>query len=190
MNCRLHTIAALAIGLTLATAKARAQEYDAEVQEAVESDPAYRPSTLSGMLHIPWYYGFGVGAVLRYEIPVAPAGLVKGVNDQISIEPSFGLAYSSYSYGSSLYDDFSFLYLTPAAYGIWSFYLQEQLRIYGGLGLGYGVGIVSGRSLYGATLNHFYWDFVAGLFYQFTDHVALRAELGYEGPKVGLSLVL
>ena len=145
-----------------------------------------RSSDLSVLAWVPWYYGFGVGGELRYEIFILPNGFIPAINDSFSLEPSIGLAYTSYGvphYTWSITD------IAPALYGIWSFYFSAPFRLYVGLGLGYNIGIATAPQGYvgGIGDNYFYWDVVGGLSYKFTNSIAFRGEVGSQGVKAGLS---
>jgi hypothetical protein len=139
-----------------------------------------RPTDLSVMLWLPWYYGFGVGGVVRYEIPILPDGFIPSINDEFSLEPSFGVAYSGYA-------GVNFLDLNPALYGIWSFNFSKEFRAYGGLGLGANIGVYTGSITTGLNVTYFFWDICAGVFYKLSDSIALRGELGSQGLKAGVA---
>ena len=132
----------------------------ARLVRRVESDDwtvQHRTSDLSVLAWLPWYYGFGVGGELRYEIFVLPTGFIPTINDAFSIEPSIGLAYTAYGvphYTWSVTD------IAPALYGIWSFYFSTPFRLYLGLGLGYNIGIATAPRGYDGTIadSYFYWD--------------------------------
>jgi hypothetical protein len=184
----------LVLSLAVCSATASAQEQPAyeglgatpgATAGSLDPDPSFRPFSASAMLYIPWYWGFGIGVVGRFEIPILPQGFIAGMNDQLSIEPSMSFAYSDYGLSSV---DYSFTHLTPAVYATWSFFMQPNFRLYGGLGLGYSIAFYS-SDLSGVSLSYFFWDAVFGLFYNFSSVLALRAELGYQGPKVGLTVL-
>jgi len=143
-----------------------------------------RDSDLSVLLWLPWYYGFGIGGQVRFEIPILPDGFIPAINDEFALEPSFGIDY--YNYGGFA-NSIGTLNFAPALYGIWRFHFSEEFSAYGGLGLGVNIGTYSGD--YGGLYNpiYFYWDLVAGLNYMFTKGMAFRAELGSQGLKAGLS---
>jgi len=175
-------------GLAAAQAKTQSQapakgssyaEPSGPLNSITDTSVHTRDMDLSVMLWLPWYYGFGVGGVVRFEIPILPDGFIPSINDEFSLEPSFGVAVSSYG-GES------FTSLVPALYGIWSFNFSKEFRAYGGLGLGYNIGLYSGN-VSGLGYNYFYWDLCAGLFYRWTDALAFRAELGSQGLKAGIS---
>jgi hypothetical protein len=149
--------------------------------------PKSRLSDLSVMAWLPWYFGFGIGGEVRYEFYILPNGFIPTINDSFSLEPSIGLAYTSYgvvNYGWSIID------IAPALYGNWSFYFSNAFRLYVGLGLGYNIGVASAPHGYNGPAigdSFFYWDLVGGLSYKFTRAIGLRAELGSQGAKAGLS---
>ena len=143
-----------------------------------------RPTDFSLLGYIPFYgFGFGIGVEGRYEIPILPNGPIPTLNNSISLEPSFGISYNSS--GASGFD-YHLTVLSPALYGIWSFWFSKEFRAYGGLGLGYNIAVVSGNSG-GGTFSSFYWDPVVGIFYKFAPALAFRAEAGREAIKAGVS---
>jgi opacity protein-like surface antigen len=151
----------------------------------------HRPMGVSVMAYVPWYYGIGIGFNARFEIPIVHDGFISSINDQVSIEPSFSMAYRTRDYGSGYSDRLSFLDLTPAVYGIWSFHITPNFRPYGGIGIGYAISNWLEEDDYpGSDIDngYFYWEGVAGLFYDFSDYVSFRCELGIQGPKAGLSI--
>jgi hypothetical protein len=146
----------------------------------------HRSSDLSVLAWLPWYYGFGVGAELRYEIFIVPHGFIPTINNSFSLEPSIGLAYTTYGvpgYNWSITD------IAPALYGLWSFYFSPAFRLYGGLGLGYNIGIATAPYGYNGTIgdSYFYWDPVVGISFKLAQNFALRGELGTQGVKAGIS---
>jgi hypothetical protein len=145
-----------------------------------------RPTDLSLLVHLPFYYGFGIGLQGRFEIPVLHEGFIPSINDSISVEPSFGIAYSDAGFAGF---DINVISFSPAAYGLWSFWFSEKFRAYGGLGIGATIGVVSGDD-FGTDEGYtdLYIDPVVGLFFNVAPNFALRAELGNEGAKGGISI--
>jgi hypothetical protein len=146
-----------------------------------------RQMDLSLMAWLPWYYGFGIGVDGRFSIPIVPDGFIPQINDEFDIEPSLGLAYSTYGLVDTNYNYFN---ITPAVYGIWAFHFSHKFRAYGGLGLGVNIGVVSGNACNGCGISptYFYWDPVIGLNWRFIPAMALRAEAGAQGLKGGISI--
>lgn len=144
-----------------------------------------RPMDFSILGWIPWYYGFGLGVEGRFEIPVLPDGFIPQINDEFDIEPSLGLAYSWWPYTGYTYN---LIDIAPAVYGIWAFHFSPKFRAYGGLGLGYNIGIVSCPGCGAVPGSFFYWDPVVGLNWKFVPNIALRAEAGAQGLKGGISI--
>jgi hypothetical protein len=182
-------ILSVALLSTSGLAQAQSQTKTKTTATQVESGPPdsitdtsihTRQSDLSVMLWLPWYYGFGVGGVVRYEIPILPDGFIPTINDEFSLEPSFGVAYSGYA-------SVNFLDLNPALYGIWSFNFSKEFRAYFGLGLGANIGVYTGSITTGLNVTYFFWDICAGVFYKLSDSIALRGELGSQGLKAGVA---
>lgn len=146
----------------------------------------HHDQSVSVMAYVPWYHGFGFGVVGRYEIPVVPDGFIPALNDSFSIEPSLGLAYLSWGPTGYSYNVFE---ITPAAYGIWRFYFTDKFDAYGGLGLGFAIGNVSGNNAGTFNASYFYWDPVVGLHFKISRNVALRAESGAQGLKGGVTFI-
>jgi hypothetical protein len=153
-----------------------------EANSITDASVKTRPSDFSLLGYIPLRgYGFGIGVEGRYEIPIVANGFIPSINDSISLEPSFGI-----SYNGSVGDSYHLTTLSPALYGLWSFWFSEQFRAYGGLGLGYNIAFYSGPDN-GASYGNFYWDPVIGIFYRFAPAIAFRAEAGHEAIKAGVS---
>ena len=155
-----------------------------EPNSITDNSVKVRPMDLSLLGFIPFYgYGFGIGVEARFEIPIVAVGFIPSINNSISIEPSFGIAYI----GSGISgNDYHLTVFSPAVYGLWSFWFSEAFRAYGGLGLGYNIATVSnynGSDSFGRV----YIDPVIGIFYRFTPGIALRAEAGREAIKGGVS---
>jgi hypothetical protein len=141
-----------------------------------DAGPHTRPSELSLLAYLPWYYGFGIGVTARYSFPVVQNGFISTLNNSVSIEPGLAIEYASYG-------GFGYTLITPYVLGIWTFYFSDQLRAYGGVGLGWHIG-----ADYGGFRG--YIDPVAGGYYKLSPTFSLRGELGYGGPKFGISLAL
>ncbi len=142
-----------------------------------------REPDLSLLLWFPYYYGYGFGAQVRFEFPVLPDGFIPTINDEVTLEPSFGIAGTSYGYTGN---DYGILNFTPALYGLWRFHFSTQFDVYGGLGLGINFGVVN-RPYEGFVPTYFYWDPCVGLNFRFAPSVALRAQLGAQGLLGGFS---
>jgi hypothetical protein len=149
-----------------------------------------RPFTLSALAYVPWWYGIGIGARVGFEIPIVHDGFIPSINDSFSLEPSFALAYSTYNQ-FSYYDDLHALRYTPALAALWSFYFSPKFRAYGAVNLGYTIvsytGDLGGYEF--ANDDYFYYELSAGLFYDFSEHLSVRAEIGWQGLRGGLAVL-
>lgn len=157
-----------------------------------DSSDKSRPLGISVMGWLPWWHGFGIGVKAGVEIPIVPNGFISSLNDSISIEPSFSLAFTDWG-GLSLYDDVSVIQMLPALAGLWSFHFSEQFRVYGAIALGYGLVSYSGDSntyLENYDFNYIYAEFNAGVGYALGSAFALRAELGWHGLRGGIQILL
>jgi hypothetical protein len=149
-----------------------------------------RPFTLSVLAYVPWWYGIGIGARVGFEIPIVHNGFIPSINDSFSLEPSFAIAYSTYNQ-FSYYDDLHALRYTPALAVLWSFYFSPKFRVYGAVNLGYTIvdytGDLGGYEF--KSDDYFYYEVSAGIFYDFNQHLSVRAELGWQGLRGGLALL-
>lgn len=163
-----------------------------------------RPLDLSAMVYLsPFHYGLGFGVVGRIEIPIVPDGFIPPINDQFSLEPSLGIGYRSWDHWRGGWrgrdgfyeDEVHYFDITPAVYGMWSFHITPRFRPYGALGFGANFGAWTNEDEYPPNYDppgqhFFYADPVVGLFFNFSEYVWMRAEIGYGGPKIGLAFVL
>jgi hypothetical protein len=177
------SIAGLVICTSLFSATGVASERG-EPNSITDTSVHTRPTDLSLLLWLPYYYGYGVGAQVRFEFPVLPDGFIKSINDEFSLEPSFGIASTRYGFEGS---NVAVLNFAPALYGLWSFYFSEPFRAYGGLGLGFNFATYTGTYPGGFAPAYVYWDLVAGISYKFSLDVGFRAEIGLQGFKAGVS---
>jgi hypothetical protein len=149
-----------------------------------------RPIQLSAQLYIPWFWGIGIGVKLAGEIPVVKDGFISSINDSFSIEPAFYFAYSNYYGGFGTYD-VNLLQYTIAAAGMWNFHLKPNLTVYAALSLGVVirdwtndyVGFNDGKAAA-------FVELAPGIKWKFADKIALRAELGWYGPRAGIAFDL
>lgn len=155
-----------------------------------DSSAKQRPYTLSALAYVPWWYGLGIGIKAGFEIPVAPDGFIPSLNDSVSVEPSFSFAYTRWNTYAGV--DLNALRYTPAISALWSFHFSPRFRAYGALNLGYTIVTYTGEyaDFYGDDGSYFYGELSAGLFYNIAERVALRAELGWQGLRGGLSILL
>jgi hypothetical protein len=142
-----------------------------------------RDPDLTVLLWLPYYYGVGFGIQVRYEFRVLPDGFIPSINDEFTLEPSFGVAGTSYGYYATNY---GIVNLTPALYGLWRFHFLREFDAYVGLGLGVNIGIPT-RAYGGFTPTYFYWDPCIGVTYRFAPSIAVRGQLGAQGLMGGLS---
>lgn len=149
-----------------------------------------RPFTLSALAYVPWWYGIGIGVRASFEIPLVHDGFIPSLNDSFSLEPSFSFAYSSWN-RFSYYDELHALRYTPALAALWSFHFSPQFRAYGAVNLGYT--LVSYTGDQGGydfkDWDYFYFEVSAGVFYDFSEHLAVRAEVGWQGLRGGLAVL-
>jgi hypothetical protein len=116
-------------------------------------------------------------------LATAPDGFIPSINDEVTLEPSFGIAGTTYGHEGT---DYGIVNLTPALYGLWRFHFSRDFDAYLGLGLGINIGVLN-KPYGGFTPTYFYWDPCIGLNYRFAPAIALRIQLGAQGFLGGLS---
>lgn len=164
--------------------------------EALEAPPATgsikdtadkrRPYVLSLQMAVPWLYSIGIGARLGGEIPIMHNGFIPGINDSFSLEPMFELSYGRQAALSTAFIDTHAMTYTPALSILWSFYFKSNLRAYLNLSFGYSI-VVDDHEPEDLALSHFYHNVSVGMFYDFSQHWSVRADLGYEGLRAGIA---
>lgn len=192
--------AALAVSLLLASSAAFAQTpppppdsppstssgyFGAGISDA---SPHLRPSEISVMAYLPYTYGLGIGVTGRFSYPILPNGFLPEINDSFDLEGGVSFAYGSYYafVGSASWTD-----LIPHVMGTWRFFLLPHLDLYLGLAFGADIFLFSGLlGTVGYAPVGFFWNVAGGLHYRFSNAIELRAEVGYRGLQVGISLPL
>lgn len=147
-----------------------------------------RPMTASGLLYVPWFRGIGIGVKLGFEIPIVPNGFISKLNDSISLEPAFSIGYTNYYSYSNVHTT----NYVAALGGLWSFWLKPDLRVYGAVNLGINGYSYhwKGEALHGDNSIQPYIELAGGVFWKLAERVALRGELGWYGPRGGVSILL
>jgi hypothetical protein len=156
-----------------------------------DTSPKRRPYGVSLDAYMPWLEGFGGGFKVSAEIPIMHNGFIPSINDSFSLEPRFLMAYQRWS-SFAVYDDLYVMAYTPAVAALWSFYFKTNLRLYAFVSLGFTIvdnANYKDRPLSGLN-NRFYHDVGPGIFWDFAQHWALRAELGYAGMRLGITYLI
>lgn len=138
--------------------------------------------------------GYGLGA--RYQLVVAPQGIVhaSSVKDEIGIE--FGLDWVHFRWGWDYpgypYYRWTYSELSPVVGVTWNFWFNNQLALYPKLDLGFRFGTWSDSAGFahpggygGATIEG-----ALGLVYRFDPRVALRVEAGTYALRLGVAFKL
>jgi hypothetical protein len=173
-------------GVALAATSKSSDSSQGEPGSITDTRVHTREADITAFFWLPWaYYSIGIGGQLRFEIPIVPDGFIPAVNDEFTLEPSFGIAAGCLSCSGYTVIEFA-----PAVYVNWRFHFSKEFNAYGGLGLGVNIGSYS-SSVYGSTAVNAYIDPCVGLTYQFpSSDFAFRAQLGREGLMAGFSFYL
>lgn len=152
-----------------------------------DRSPQHRQQMLSFFVGIPWqYFGYGfpfsVGG--RYYIPIVHDGFIPALNDSFGIEfgaDFFGTVGPYYGFGG---------FVSLPVEAMWQFHLTRDFSAYGKLG--FAVQVHFGQNYFGNNLAYVTADLVAGagIMYKVSSAVVLRAELGYNGAKIGIGFPL
>jgi hypothetical protein len=162
-----------------------------------DNGPHRRPMTASALLSTPWRYGFGVGLTGAFEIPVVHDGFIPSINNSFSIEPFFTVAWNNYNAwgGFGLYDDDVDAWeFTPGVAALWSFYFNPRLRVYAAARIGVTVlhpTYDGNRNIKFKNSIDGFGELAPGIFWNITDSIALRADIGWwSGIKGGVAFLL
>lgn len=153
----------------------------------LDSDTHTRKHMLSGFLLAPYDYGFGLGLALRYDLPLVHDGFIGKLNDSFSLEMGGDLYYAWYGYYGGSYGYLNVV--VPAVEARWTFHFTPQWEAYGKAGVGFRWRRFSDD--YGPrirAIDWFYWNVAVGGLFNVTERLALRAELGYGGIRLGVGL--
>jgi hypothetical protein len=138
-----------------------------------------------------WGSGLGVGG--RYEQVLMPEGFLKGGNGAIkrdTLDVEAGVDFVHYSWDYWGYNA-SYNVLRPAVGASWKLWFSDQLCLYPKLELGFDIAWYSRSDwgVYGHPESHtgLYADLAAGALYQVSPAMALKAELGVDGLRAGVS---
>jgi hypothetical protein len=137
-------------------------------------------------LGTPYLGGFGYSTVLPPISVSVDYAIEQDIVDEgtVSVGGYFGVAQNRYRadyFGGEYGWNFTYIVIGPR--GTYTYPIEENLDIYGGLMLGYNiatvkeVGDVPGNANYSA--GGFAYDFFAGGRYYFKDNMAAMVELGY-----------
>jgi len=138
-----------------------------------------RSSKLSFFGILPWWYGFGIGAGARYELPLVHDGFISTLNDSVELEFGGDVWYAGFEGG--------YTGLMIPVEGKWSFHLTPRLAVYGKVGLGLSFFFWS-SSFSNNSATRLHLNGATGALFQLNDSLWLRGELGYSGLKFGVSL--
>jgi hypothetical protein len=207
---RAKTWAAIVVlGLTFATTEAFAARNKDDIEYDDESGGSSggssgsiikdrgrhkRPHMLSLLLNVPWYYGFGIGAGVRYTLPVVHDGFIPKLNDSFELE--FGLDYVWRRWGYvGGFGNLNYHSIIIPIEARWTFYFFPNFAAYAKAGLGIDIGFGGGAvfgpfGTVGAGPTVYHNLLAPGLLWEVSDAVHLRAELGYWGFKAGVGFEL
>jgi hypothetical protein len=149
---------------------------------AAQPAPATRGASVWGIL--PWG-GIGVGARYMISLPISPLLSSTSVRDNFTLE--FGADLLRWSYGQdTLYSSsYTWTEVLPVVGMSWNFWFSDRFALYPKLEAGYAFGWLSnsivGEGGYGGT----FVNGAGGLLYKLSGGLALRAEVGSSGLKVG-----
>lgn len=155
---------------------------------SVSSTPGDSSNAISLWGILPWG-GFGVGG--RFMMPFAPIPRLlthTKFKDYWALE--FGADYLHFSYGYSGGSDYAWNALLPVAGIMWQVWLLPNLGVYPKAEIGYEFGWLSGYNGPSSNTPSYGGIFIngaAGLLYQVSGGLTLRAEAGYAGAKLGVA---
>jgi hypothetical protein len=171
----------------------------ARAEEGIIKDASVhdtRPTKLDVTGSLGFLGDFGIGVAGWYSFPIVKDGFIKPINDSFNLEFGAALdyAWSDYGYGLGYRCDYNYYGITPMGGVRWDFYLTKSWTVFGKAKAGIGYRVASAdcagfsSSEYGGT--HFVPDGGAGAYWNFSEGMGMRFEVGYRGGSVGLSIDL
>ncbi|WP_257449231.1 hypothetical protein [Archangium lipolyticum] len=150
-------------------------------------EPHERKQMLSFYGILPWGYGFGAGAAVRYGIPIVKEGFIRPLNDSIEIEFGGDFWYANYGLLSGF--DYGYLGLLIPVEGQWSFHITPKFTAFAKLGLGWRFNFWTDSSV-PSSLGYggFWWNTAWGVNYKLGESLWVRGEVGITGLKAGVGL--
>lgn len=136
-----------------------------------------------------------IGLAGWYSFPIVKDGFIPPLNDSFNLEFGAAVEYAWSNYGYFGYHcDYNYYGVTPMGGVRWDFYLTKAWTVFAKAKAGIGYRVLkedcpgfddSGRG--GTT---FVPDGGAGAFWNFSEGMGMRFEVGYRGGSVGLSINL
>ncbi len=149
----------------------------------LDASPQDRSQELGLFVGFPWFYGLGIDAAVRYNIPIVKDGFLPMLNDSFDIEFGGDFAYIGVYYGS-------LMVFTGDVGARWTFYILPKFAAYAKVDLGIGYTVAS----YACTLGYYCTGVIPavhgtlGVVYHVAEKFALRAELGSFGIRGGIGI--
>jgi len=141
---------------------------------------------ISAFLITPYDKGFGLGLALRYTLPIVPGGFIPKLNDDLSLELG---ADFSYSWWGTFGVTYGYLNLViPAVEARWSFHFTRRWEAYGKVGVGFQYRHFTNYNYRYSAVDYLYFNAAVGGLMHLSDLLAIRAEIGYGGLRVGVGL--
>jgi hypothetical protein len=131
-----------------------------------------------------------IGLAGWVSMPIVPDGFIRPINDSFNLEFGATMDYAFRTLGANC--DYSYVDLAPMAGVRWDFYLTEAWTVFGKLKAGVG-NQFGGAECNGIKYNdysglHFVSDGGVGAFWNFSEGMGMRFDLGSQGIAVGLSI--
>lgn len=161
---------ALAIGLAPGSAAADSIHERGGLLDRRTQD---RAPQLSFWAIAPWEYGLvGYGGAIRFAIPIVPQGFIPKLNDSFELELG-GDFYYSHTYEAPA--------LVVPVEARWTFHVTPRFSAYGKIGAGFRYG-------WEHDPHYLHMDFAPGVIFEPNERIALRAEVGYAGGRLGIGI--
>lgn len=192
--------------LVVSMALAAAQPVTAWAQEDLDLEPVADPDSgsndeliieddsiherahhVDGLVHLGFWGRFNLGIGAWYHHVILPDGFLDKLNDEVSVLGGVNIDYYSDNFG---FCSITFGRITPMAGIQWDFHFTEQWTAYGNLKAGYGFGFAGSGPCGIGSFSTFEADVAAGAYWNFTEGMAVRMEIGRFGLAGGLRIDL
>jgi hypothetical protein len=171
--CWIHAIFLLVVGVLHApTARAEPQWIIGHPSDEL------RYTDLSFGANLDNGYGFGFTPGVQLNIPILDSGLIRSINDSLSLEPGLFVSarfdYHEHKKGDDEHHDENFVWVVPEIGPRWNFHLTPNWDVFAAVKLGWAIG----------DHNGFWMRLGPGMVWWFSRPWALRVDL-VGGPRFG-----
>jgi hypothetical protein len=172
----------------------------ARAEEGIIKDAsvhASRPTKLDVTGSLGFLGDTDVGLAGWYSFPIVKDGFIPPINDSFNLEFGLAMDYAWSNYYVSSRCDYNYYDVTPMGGVRWDFYLTKSWTVFAKAKAGIGYRVSRDTDCFGTRVSTSEYGGVqvipdggAGAYWNFSEGMGMRFEIGYRGGSVGLSFNL